>query len=140
MALFTWNPSYSIDVSQIDAEHRQLFVLAEQLYEAMRTGSSKKAVEDTLSGLIGYCSVHFRHEEEVMRKIGYPDLPEHRRVHEELTRKVQDFERELRAGRVALSLDLLQFLKNWLVQHISGCDSRIAHHLKQTGDPAVCRV
>jgi hemerythrin-like metal-binding protein len=81
MALFTWNPAYSISVPQIDAEHQRLFVLSDQLHGAMKAGSSRAVVESTLAGLIGYCRDHFRHEETVMRESGYPELRAHQALH-----------------------------------------------------------
>jgi hemerythrin len=136
MALFTWSDSYSIQVPQIDNEHRHLFILVDQLYEAMKEGSSRSIVESTLAELIVYCGEHFQHEEEVMRKSGYPELRSHRVLHEEFTAQILKFHKEFEAGRIALSLEILYFLKDWLVQHICRCDRRIATHLKNHAEPA----
>jgi hemerythrin len=61
-----------------------------------------------------------------MRDCGYPGYERHKAEHADLTKKVLEFSRDFEAGRIALSVSVLQFLKDWLVNHIQVNDRKIA--------------
>lgn len=60
-----------------------------------------------------------------MQVHGYPGLDAHRDEHVLLIRRVLEFQREFEAGRVALTVAVLQFVKDWLTRHIASSDRRI---------------
>ena len=74
--------------------------------------------------------MHFAHEERLMRLHDYPEFEQHKEQHEALTHQVVDFQADFQGGRVAMSVQLLQFLKDWLEKHIQGSDLAYAPHLK----------
>jgi hypothetical protein len=37
-AMFEWKRGYSVNIASIDAQHQQLFAIAAELHEAMRSG------------------------------------------------------------------------------------------------------
>jgi hemerythrin-like metal-binding protein len=124
--MFEWKPEYSVHIGSIDGQHQNLFRLAEELYAAMSAGQGKAALCGVLSRLVQYCSVHFAHEERLMLAHSYPDLAAHQAEHAALTQKVLRFQSDFDAGRVAMTVQLLQFLKNWLQQHIAVSDRKYA--------------
>jgi hemerythrin len=127
--MFEWNNSYSIGIASIDAQHRTLFDLSAKLHQAMSAGQGKAAVGPILERLVQYTQAHFAHEERLMRLHDYPDLPAHKAQHDALTKQVADFNAKFKSGQAAITVQLLQFLKNWLVDHIRGCDMKYAPHL-----------
>src|SRR5262245_11684964 len=129
MLMFEWKPIYSVQIREIDAEHQNLFRVAEELCSAMSTGKGKVVLARILDRLLQYTRVHFAHEERLMAASGYPDFASHKAEHEALTRRVETFLSEFRAGRTALKVELLQFLKAWLEHHIAGSDQKYAPYL-----------
>jgi len=129
MALFTWNAKYALGVPQIDAEHQRLFEIANQLHEAMRAGSTAAVERQSLAALISYTKTHFKHEEDLMIRHKYVDYPKHKVEHDTFTSKVVELQREHQAGRVALSLEIMRFVKDWLAHHICEVDHRVAEHI-----------
>ena len=79
MSLFAWNETYSIGVTEIDAQHRRLFSLADELHSAMNAGKGKAVLRKVLHDLITYTQTHFAAEERMMQKCGYPDCRHTRR-------------------------------------------------------------
>jgi hemerythrin len=128
--MFEWNQKYSVGITSIDAQHQNLFAIAHELHAAMSAGQGKSALSRLLDRLVQYTAVHFVHEERLMRQCDYPNLEEHRREHEKLTAQVVDFQKEYQAGRITLTVQLLQFLKGWLEHHIQESDHAYAPHLK----------
>jgi len=129
--MFEWNNRYSVQIGSIDAQHQTLFRLAEELHTAMSAGRGKSALSRILDRLVQYTTVHFAHEERLMRLHDYPDFAAHKAQHEELTQKVQQFQAEFNAGKTTITVQLMIFLKDWLTGHIAGSDQKYAPLLKE---------
>ena len=129
--MFEWKPEYAVGIASIDAQHQKLFAIARELYEAMSAGRGKASLVLILDRLVQYTSVHFTHEERLMRVYDYPDFQKHKAEHDGLTKQVLDFQKEFELGRVAMTVHLLQFLKDWLENHIMVSDFEYAPCLKQ---------
>ena len=130
--MFEWNNEFSVGIGSIDAQHQTLFAIGRELYGAMSVGQGKGAVGRILDRLVRYTSVHFAHEERLMRLHEYPDFEAHKAQHEALIRHVLKFQAEFDGGRAIMTVQLLQFLKDWLETHIRGCDLAYAPHLKKS--------
>jgi len=131
MSLFQWNDSYSVGHQEIDAQHKRLFQFAEELHLAMAGGKGKQMLSQTLANLVNYTKSHFASEEGLMKKYNYPDYPAHKAEHDKLTAKVVAFQNDFNAGRSMLSVDLMQFLKTWLAQHIGQIDHKVATYIRE---------
>jgi hemerythrin len=129
--MFEWNPRYSVQIGSIDAQHQTLFHLAEELHSAMSAGRGKSALSRILARLVQYTMVHFAHEERLMRLHDYPDLAAHKAQHQALTQKVQQFQADFNAGKTAMTVQLMHFLRDWLTDHIAGSDQKYAPLLKE---------
>ena len=130
MSMFEWKADYGLDHGAIDGEHKRLFELGNELYEAMSKGKGRAVMGETLANLIAYTKTHFAHEELLMQTHHYPDYAKHKAEHDKLTKQVVDFEREFDSGLSALSVGLLQFLKDWLTNHIGETDRKVADFLR----------
>ena len=131
MGLFQWDDSYSVGHAEIDRQHKRWFQLAHELHAAVVTGKGKDVLSQTLANFVTYTKGHCTSEERLMLTHGYPDYSEHRDLHDALTRKVVQFQKEFEAGRATVAMELLQFLKVWLGHHISVMDSRVGAFLRQ---------
>jgi hemerythrin len=128
--MFDWKPEYSVRIPDVDAQHRRLFALAAELHLARTQGKSKLVMEQCLRNLIQYTRRHFAEEEKLMQKYAYPGVLSHKREHDQLTRQVIEFQQRFEQQDLALSLDLMQFLKTWLEAHIKGSDQKYAAHIR----------
>lgn len=124
MAFMEWKNNYSVHVEELDRQHQRLIQIINSLHDAMKIGAPKPALERILSDLVSYTRFHFQTEEQLMRAHRFPEYKEHLREHESLTSTVVRFDEDLRAGRVALSVPLMQFLKSWLSSHILQSDAK----------------
>ena len=128
--MFEWSNTYSVGIGSIDAQHQTLFAIGRELYAAMGSGKGETVVGRILDRLVQYTSVHFAHEERLMRANGYADFDAHKAAHDELTRTVVKFQQDFHTGRAVMTVQLLQFLKDWLQKHIKGSDLKYAPYLK----------
>ncbi len=122
--LFKWDDSFATGVDAMDEQHKKLFRMVNDLYRAMKEKRAKEALNGIVDELIDYTAKHFREEEQVMAKAGYPDIARHKVIHKELVGKVLDVQKKLKSGKAVVGIDLLNFLKDWLVNHIKGTDKK----------------
>jgi len=120
--MFEWNDKLSTGVGSIDAQHRMLFSIGSELVAAMKIGQGKERMAPVLTRLIQYTEVHFAYEERLLQLHGYPGLAAHKKLHDDLTRQVRQFQKEFESGQVAISIRMLSFLDDWLRIHIGETD------------------
>ncbi|OFX11181.1 MAG: hypothetical protein A2516_09390 [Alphaproteobacteria bacterium RIFOXYD12_FULL_60_8] len=131
MPLIEWRDSYGVGVDLIDADHKLLVSLINQLYEAHEDGQGTEMVGSALNVLIEYTETHFSREELLLEKGAYPELAEHREEHRRLTQKVRDITERYNAGDTAVCDDaLIVFLKDWLTDHILGVDMKYKSYVQ----------
>jgi hemerythrin len=130
----SWNPKLSVGVAVIDDDHQKLVSMVNELYDAIQAGRGKDSLGPTLAKLVDYTKFHFGREEDFMAKTSYPAAVDHKREHDGLTKQVLDVQGKYQSGAAAtLSLEVMNFLKNWLLQHIQGSDKKYGPHLNAQG-------
>lgn len=133
MALIEWNPQFSVQIGRFDDQHQKLVAMINQLHDGMKSGEGNTVLGGVLQSLITYTATHFAEEEKVMQSYCYPDLGKHRAAHAALVREVLDLQKKFQSGASALTMSLLSFLKNWLVNHIQVEDKKYGVYLNAKG-------
>ncbi|MGB6945719.1 MAG: bacteriohemerythrin [Bryobacteraceae bacterium] len=129
----SWNDTWLVGVQEVDAQHKHLVSLLNQLHEAMSQGHGKDVLGPILDSLVRYTQVHFAAEERMMQQSNYPDIVNHKREHEALTQKVLDFQKNFTDGRIAMGIEVMQFLSTWLQGHIRGTDKKYVPFMHASG-------
>jgi hemerythrin len=122
MAFVNWDDTLDVGVTQFNEDHRRLVGFINDLHGGIVSGLGISQMTYILDGLIDYTKEHFGREEELMTKHDYPGLKGHRREHYELMKQVSEFKSRLTEGKASFSIELMSFLKDWLVNHIKGTD------------------
>jgi hemerythrin len=134
MPLMTWTEKLSVGVAVLDEDHKKLVGMVNELYDAMQAGHGKDKLGAILNGLVQYTKLHFGREEKFFTQTGYADAVAHKQQHEALTKQVLDVQQKYTAGAVGtLSVDVMHFLRDWLVKHIQGSDQKYRPHLNAKG-------
>ena len=134
MPLMVWTEKLSVGVGVLDDDHKRLVGMVNELYDAMQAGHGRESLGPILDRLVQYTKVHFAREEKFFAQTSYAASEAHKGEHEALTRQVIAVQQKFHSGATAtLSLDVMQFLKNWLVNHIQGSDQKYRPHLNANG-------
>lgn len=137
MTYMTLNKTYSVGMPSIDDEHRELMDLINQIHEALRAPASRDEVRKLFQRLTACAAAHFRHEEQQFSDIGYPDALLHTRKHEHLTMVLSCFQRGTdRMGQPVSFEDQLDFLRDWLLDHIANEDQQVVDYLDALKQPS----
>lgn len=134
MPLMNWNEKMAVGVNLLDTDHQKLVAMLNELYDAVMKGQGKDALGKILDGLVDYTKVHFAHEEKFFSQTNYSDAAAHKKEHEALTKQVLEVQAKYKSGATGtLSLEVMNFLKNWLINHIQGCDQKYSAHFHSHG-------
>lgn len=128
--LISWDSSVEFGIPAVDQQHRKLVDLVNKLHHAMQNRHGKSVLGQILNELADYTVKHFQSEEKMMADAGYPQLEEHKNIHKKLVQQVVDFQHEFEQGTATVTLDLMRFLSDWLVNHIKGDDRKYVPALK----------
>lgn len=130
MRLFKWRTAIAVNLPEIDPEHRELYRIAEELRVAVTGGFDAAAISPLLDRLVHHLSEHFAHEETLMRESNYTAFAWHARQHRTASDKSAALIAQIREGKSAAAVDLLEFLSGWLKDHISVADKMMGAYLR----------
>lgn len=128
-----WNVSRSVKVSRFDEDHKQMFSIIKDLHDAMSSGKGALVVNPTITKLADHMKHHFSAEEEMMGKTMYSELDSHRLEHEEILRQIEQFQRDIAAGKFVSSVTVAEFLDQRLIAHTTAIDRKYSEHLNANG-------
>ncbi|MCO5111636.1 MAG: bacteriohemerythrin [Burkholderiaceae bacterium] len=130
MAYFEWGPDLEIDHGLIDADHRQLVELVNELHTATSQGQGQEVVASVMERLITYTRQHFAREEQGMEAAAFPGLAAHREKHRAITAQLQALADRQAAGSITVASQLSSLLRDWLSLHIRRSDRELVAFLK----------
>jgi hemerythrin len=130
-----WNDTFSVGVAEMDAQHRKLLILINQLVDchAARDGMTSEKFHDVLSGMFDYAQVHFKAEEDYLQRIGYPQLSAHEKEHVAFVEKMTTY--SMAASRGVLDCEGVDhYMREWLLSHILESDMQYRHFVEGRKD------
>jgi hemerythrin len=133
MTLITWQPQFNLNINIIDQQHQMLVAMINDLYEAFSSGKDRQILAKLINKLGVYAAMHFAREEHYFEVLSYPDSEGHLQEHSSFDEKVCLFEDDFNSGKQDLTINVLKFLSDWLVNHINGSDRKYAPFLKERG-------
>jgi hemerythrin len=126
MSYITWSDDLAVGNTFIDNDHRKLIDMVDRLHLVMQEGRGKDVLQKVLNNLIHYTQEHFAREEDLMRKMQYPGYADHKHEHEKLVTQVLDLQHKFDGGVATMSIEVLHFLRDWLIHHIGRSDQALA--------------
>ncbi len=133
MVFMEWSEGLSVQVKEIDEQHKNLVLMVNKLHEAMMNRQGRQVIGGIIDDLAEYTKYHFSTEERYMRQYRYPDMEAHIKEHKLFVQKVSSFKQDYDSGKLGVTIEVLNFLSNWLVTHISGTDKKFGPFLNGKG-------
>ncbi len=133
MAFVNWEERYSVGIAQMDQHHQRLFDIINSLHEAMRAGKAKEIYTGIIAELLNYTKTHFAEEEKLMEKAAYTGLAEQKAAHAQFIKKVAEFDEKAKQGKSIITIEMSQFLAEWLKNHILIIDKKYQEPLIKKG-------
>ncbi len=119
-----WREAYECGNPQIDEEHRRLFELANETFDAsFNSDPASGHLGTALDRLLAHVVQHFKHEEQILAERGYERLETHRKAHSALIGRALELKTSVDRGQASIG-DLVEFLANKVVaQHLLMADA-----------------
>jgi hemerythrin len=133
MPFLRWNSDLETNIKKIDDQHKKLVQLINDLFDAMNAGKSKEALGGILHELVEYTKMHFATEESFFKLHHYPDSIKHQKEHNDLATQVLEFQKQFNEGNARVTVQLMNFLKDWITNHILGSDKKYGPFLISKG-------
>ena len=133
MALVAWDETFSVGVKSLDGQHTILFGCLNDLHAAMMKGQGQSMTGPLLRKLVEYTHSHFAAEESMMESTHFPGVAEHKAKHRALVAEVENYVARFEKGEITLTLHLMNFLRDWLINHIQKSDHEYGPWLNEHG-------
>lgn len=121
MGKIQWDESYSVNNQEIDDQHKKWIAIFNRMHNILLSSGQeelKTIASESLKAMSDYAEYHFKSEEEYLRRINYPELFEHRRLHRDFASQIYQYNRDINNGEMILNTEIIKIIREWLTHHI----------------------
>lgn len=127
--VFPWKAQYNTNIPVVDGQHKLLLSYINKLHWGMQKGYDKELLLEILDDLTGYAFTHFATEEIFFTRTAYPLTNKHIEEHQNFRETVTQLRDSVLDGKAYIDIALLEYLKNWLLEHIQRMDAGFAPYV-----------
>ncbi|MFB2865901.1 bacteriohemerythrin [Aeromonas sp. MdU4] len=131
--LLHWNETFMVRVASVDRQHQGLFEAMNRFYHAVSDNSPVQVRKQRLDELLKLAIQHFADEERSMEQARYPDLQRHKQEHARLLAELGNLIRREDGDEQDLNMEMIIFLKSWLLNHILKVDKQYSECMIKAG-------
>ena len=128
-----WSDAFLINIEQMDRQHKGLFHAMNHFYQACRDELNESTIQQRLDELVKLAKQHLQDEEQLMQKANYSQLSGHKQVHVKLLTDLDRLLARFKAKEPGSDMEIIMFLKNWLIDHIFRVDKQYVSELHTAG-------
>jgi hemerythrin len=126
-----WNDRLSVEIEDIDTDHRIMVGLINNLHDAIAAGVGRQVIEGIIDEVVSYTDFHFAREERLFDLTSYAEAETHQKEHDDMRAWAKRAQDDYKSGSLpAPSLEVMMYLKDWLFDHILISDQKYAPYLK----------
>jgi hemerythrin len=135
MPFVAWEQKYLLGIEQFDVHHKYLVDLLNEIYQMFLSKEADAAeLERVLAALSEYSKYHFDLEESWMMQVNYPKHKEHVVEHQKFVYKLFELNKQLATDKSQLTLEIIVFLRRWLLEHILTADAKYGAFIRKGGN------
>ncbi|GFO65814.1 bacteriohemerythrin [Geomonas paludis] len=131
MTLVEWDDTLILGMPQIDEDHHKLVNILNRCYRALMLHDHSHELQEVVAELLDYTQYHFATEEQLMAQLHYAAAPSHAAAHRKFINSIHNFKDRSDAGESFVAIDVLVFLKDWLVGHIQNTDRAFTNFISE---------
>lgn len=134
MKLLIWQDIDSVEVKELDNQHKEIFSIANHLYDLANQLKTKEDFMPVLNELKSHVLLHFSTEEKYFDLYQYDQKISHTKLHQAYTQKINQFLEEINQNfSVELLFQMTDFMKIWWINHIDNEDKKYSKYFNQQG-------
>jgi len=128
-----WVPAFETGIAEMDAQHKQLITLANQMYASFKFDKNKKEIKENIRSFMDFASYHFGNEENYLEKFNFEFAKEHSADHKLFLKTLSQFQIDYAANKVKFLDNTMESIKKWLFHHFSEVDKKYIPVFKENG-------
>lgn len=128
-----WSDAFLVHITEIDAQHQGLFNAMNRFYSTCKQHQSPQLIQQRLDELVQLAKQHLQAEEQLMQRAHYSQYGEHKKTHATLLADLEQLLVRFKAREPESDMELIMFLKNWLIDHIFRVDKQYVAELHRAG-------
>jgi hemerythrin len=131
--MIEWDDKYSVGISRIDDEHKQFIDIINEAIATKEHNDDPEELREVLYNITMYAIKHFSTEENYMIEFKYPEYQYHKEEHHDFSKKAIEYCERVAHGDSQFAGEILEYLKQWLVNHIQVTDRKYVDCFKKNG-------
>ena len=133
MPVLVWSDKYSINVAEIDAQHKKLLEHVNNLHAGVEAQIDKEDLRQLVLDLVEYTRFHFSEEEKLMKQHGMEHIKKHHKEHKLLLKYLQQIVEAISEGKRPAFYSEYDVSNDWFLAHILGFDKKMGVYLNSKG-------
>jgi len=127
--MLEWNADYLTGIEEIDLQHQYFLKLINRIEAKLPSIVLNRTHNLLLKELVLYARFHFISEENIMAEAGFPELEQHRELHNEIADRLNSEIQMLEMDMVE-PMHIVMWLSDWFREHTLVEDQEYALYLK----------
>ncbi len=126
-----WNENWDSGEEDIDIQHEQLFDMITKLIDNSKIECDRNEVIRDMDRIIKKVIEHFDYEEKVLIELGYDDIYNHKKIHEELIEKAKKIKGDFKKGELDANKAFNLFFEEIILGHFLDIDIKYFPYIKK---------
>ena len=133
MPTLVWSNDYSINVAEIDEQHKKLLEHVNKLHAGVEAQIDEQALHQLVVDLYEYTVFHFAFEEKLMKKHGMDHIKTHHEEHKLMLEHLKDVCNAMSDGKRPAFYSEYDVSDDWFLAHIKVSDQKMGAFLNSKG-------
>lgn len=133
MPILVWSDDYSINVAEIDEQHKKLLEYVNKLHAGVEAQIDKQDLHQLLVELYDYTAFHFTSEEKLMNQHGMSNVKKHHKEHRLLLKHLKHICNAVSEGKPPAFYSQYDVSNDWFLAHIMDFDKKMGAFLNSEG-------
>ncbi len=126
MTHISWYKQMDLAYPPLDDEHRAFMAVVNQAQECAEKEDFMK-FDELFESCYEYARTHFPHEEDLMERMGFPDLEAHAQSHQQFIENISELRKAYSQAKTPeeyryITKKTAHFLSSWFLGHLLGRD------------------
>lgn len=133
MPILVWSDEFSINVAELDEQHKELLEHVNKLHAGVEAQIDKQDLHQLLAELYEYTAFHFASEERLMKQHGMKNVKKHHKEHKLLLKHLKHICNAVTEGKRPAFYSEYDVSNDWFLAHIMGFDKQLGTYLNSKG-------
>ena len=133
MPILVWSDEYSVNVAEIDEQHKKLLEHVNKLHAGVEAQIDKEDLHQLLVELYDYTEFHFASEQKLMDQHEMGNVKKHHKEHKLLLKHLKQICDAVSDGKRPAFYSQYDVSNDWFLAHIMDFDKKMGAFLNSKG-------